>query len=36
MSFIKIIWIWIAISCTIEAYQMKKEELKTLEEVCFV
>ena len=33
MSCIKIILILIAISCRIEAYQMKKEELKTLEEV---
>ena len=33
MSFIKIFWIWIAISCTIEAYRMKEEELETLEEV---
>ena len=33
MSFIKIFWILIAISCTIEAYQMKGKELKGLEKV---
>ena len=33
MSCIKIFWILIAISCTIEAYRMKEEELETLEEV---
>ena len=33
MSFIKIIWIWIAISCTIEAYQMKGKELEELKKV---
>ena len=33
MSFIKIFWILIAISCTIEAFKMKGKELKKLQKV---